>query len=503
MPTIQEEVEDLDLVKVLNKRTRGGTSTASSASIPRQPSILKKKRKHSVRKMKFSTYVMEEDDQIEATTELVSREVRRKKATNVVSLQKALEIAKDIEVPTEALLKESSVEAAHKVIELTENLQQLVVASNILEIAEEGQREEATCSEVVASEATRGNLYSHNISKVIEIESSSTSSSHSTFVSTSSDIDNIPLNRVYANLHKSVSPSPSTKHQKKPDDDTFVPMYPYVLDRIGEMVQMRVDICSKLPANHPFQPPFIQPLQTIPADAEVEREQAVNESDIPAPSSSSQPQPSTQTSDPSVLDKLANHYQDELPGFEANSERASEIASEEVVLESPHQQEPNLQMASNTCSELIIHPEFQPYHLHATHSNISFGIALRNLANKKTSTNKSPASENLSSFLEESTLVVQPLSVALPSEATLDSQPSRENSTGPDFIITSTSSDDEDEQTNLWFKPEFFNQHLSSSSTFVLESVHDQPFEPSNQIVVTENTSIELPSSSNQTCPHI
>ena len=60
----------------------------------------------------------EEDDQIE---------VRRKEADDVAAIQKALEIAKGIGVPIEALLKESIVEAAHKVIELTENLQQLVV----------------------------------------------------------------------------------------------------------------------------------------------------------------------------------------------------------------------------------------------------------------------------------------------------------------------------------------------------------------------------------------
>jgi len=76
-------------------------------------------------------------------------------------------------------------------------------------------------------------------------------------------------------------------------------------------------------------------------------------------------------------------------------------------------------MASNTCSDLIIHLDFQPHHLNATHSNISFGIALRNLANKKPST--------ISSLSEESTLVVQPLSVALPLEATLDPQPGHEN----------------------------------------------------------------------------
>ena len=101
-------------------------------------------------------------------------------------------------------MKESSVEQAQNVVELAENLQQLVMASDLLSAAEVTQKEDVTCLEVVASEATRGNSDSHN---VIEIESSSTSASHSTFVSTSSDIDNIPLNRVYATLHKSLSPT--------------------------------------------------------------------------------------------------------------------------------------------------------------------------------------------------------------------------------------------------------------------------------------------------------
>jgi len=94
-------------------------------------------------------------------------------------------------------------------------------------------------------------------------------------------------------------------------------------------------------------------------------------------------------------------------------------------------------MASNTCSDWIIHFDFQPFHLNSTHSNISFGIALRNLANKKSSFVKSSASENHPSFSEDSTLVVQPFNVALPSEATLISQTSHEHSTEPDCIITS------------------------------------------------------------------
>jgi len=123
LPTIQDEVQDLEPAKILDKRTRSGKTVSSSQSLPAQPSIPKKKRKHIVREMKVSSYVMEEDEQVEALTELVTREVKRKKVADVAALQKALEIARDIEVPAEALLKESSVEAAHKVIELSENLQ--------------------------------------------------------------------------------------------------------------------------------------------------------------------------------------------------------------------------------------------------------------------------------------------------------------------------------------------------------------------------------------------
>ena len=108
-------------------------------------------------------------------------------------------------------------------------------------------------------------------------------------------------------------------------------------------------------------------------------------------------------------------------------------------------------MASNTCTDLIIHPVYQPYHLNAIHSNISLGIALRNLTNKYASSHILFASEHPSSFSEQPTLVVQPLSVAPPSEATFVSQPQ-----------------------------------------------HDQPSEPSTQMVVTENTATDLPSSSTQ-----
>jgi len=73
-------------------------------------------------------------------------------------------------------------------------------------------------------------------------------------------MDDIPLNRVYENLNKRLSPSPSTKTQKKPDSDTFVPMYPSVEERIHDMQEIRINACVRLPVDHPLQPPMIEPI---------------------------------------------------------------------------------------------------------------------------------------------------------------------------------------------------------------------------------------------------
>jgi len=81
-------------------------------------------------------------------------------------------------------------------------------------------------------------------------------------------------------------------------------------------------------------------------------------------------------------------------------------------------------MDSNTCTDLIIQPAYQPSHLNATHSNISFGISLRNLANQKSS-----AFENQSFFSKDSTFVVQPLNVAAPANTIMiDSDSDEEDS---------------------------------------------------------------------------
>jgi len=111
-------------------------------------------------------------------------------------------------------------------------------------------------------------------------------------------------------------------------------MYPSVLERIGEMTQMMINVGAKPSADLPFQPPMIEPLQSLPADAEGVDEPVVAKS-ANHEESSSHPKPTTQTSEPSVLDELVNNYSGELPSSEPNLEKASEIAFEEIILEDP------------------------------------------------------------------------------------------------------------------------------------------------------------------------
>jgi len=72
-------------------------------------------------------------------------------------VEKALQLAKEIKIPAEVLARESTVEAAQLRLELTENLQQMAVADDMMETTEVAQVE-AGCLEVVASEAPEGNI---------------------------------------------------------------------------------------------------------------------------------------------------------------------------------------------------------------------------------------------------------------------------------------------------------------------------------------------------------
>jgi len=220
-------------------------------------------------------------------------------------------LAREIEIPVEVLDKESTVEAAQLELEITENLQQMAVAVDLMEATEVVQ-EEAGCSEATdTSEAPEGNSNSH-IAEIVEIgsrtspESRSSSATLSSSSSTSFDTDYVSLNKVYTNLNKSLSPSPSTKTHKKPDYDTFVPMYLSVEERLIGLQQRRIDACIYLPVDHPLQPPMIEPIQSLLADAEGADDYTgsyIANIDLSSSKPNSPTQITTETSEPSMIKK--------------------------------------------------------------------------------------------------------------------------------------------------------------------------------------------------------
>jgi len=130
------------------------------------------------------------------------------------------------------------------------------------------------------------------------------------------------------------------------------------------MQQRRIDACINLPANHPLQPPMIEPIQFVPADAEGAVDHVGSDSANIDVSSShpNSPTKTTETHEPSVIQGLINHYSGELPGYQSNLEKASDIISNEVMTEIPHQQTPNPEMTSSTNADYVvisdnIHPE--------------------------------------------------------------------------------------------------------------------------------------------------
>jgi len=64
----------------------------------------------------------------DTATELVTREVRKRKKAEAEALQKVLELAKEIEVPASVLLKDAAAEVAEQALKSTAELQMEVTA---------------------------------------------------------------------------------------------------------------------------------------------------------------------------------------------------------------------------------------------------------------------------------------------------------------------------------------------------------------------------------------
>jgi len=140
--------------------------------------------------MKVSDYVHQEDAKVEASSNLISRTERRKKANadQESSLIEHVALATQIEIPKATLVKETARKYAQKVVNLAEVVQGLAFTESgeILKTAMEVKREKVACSKDGTSEAStseaaaaRGKSLSHVTSDSI-IDLDSTTSSPST-----------------------------------------------------------------------------------------------------------------------------------------------------------------------------------------------------------------------------------------------------------------------------------------------------------------------------------
>jgi len=192
----------------------------------------------------------------------------------------------------------------------------------------------------------------HTDVEIVELGSSSSdtrSNSPSSSSSTTSS-DDMLLSKAYSSLNKTLSQSTSTKTTQKLDD-IFVPMYPSIEERLISMQQRRIDACKHLPADHPLQPPVIEPIQFISAIVEGESDHVGTDLASETIVSSKPNSPTTQNIDipeSSIISNLESHYSGELPEYVSHSQIASDIASDEVMTECPPHQTPNSDMTTST-----------------------------------------------------------------------------------------------------------------------------------------------------------
>jgi len=91
--------------------------------------------------LRESQFILQEEEDVE-TNGLVAREIRNKKAADVVALQKAMQIARETKILTSRILREDASVNAQKVIEAAEEVREMASAKagNLLNMSAEIQR---------------------------------------------------------------------------------------------------------------------------------------------------------------------------------------------------------------------------------------------------------------------------------------------------------------------------------------------------------------------------
>ena len=182
---------------------------------------------------------MQEKEDVEVSG-LVTRELRNKKA-DAAALQKAMQIAREIEIPASRILREDAGVSAQKVIEATEEVQEMASteAGNLLKMLAEIQRVEASGTEEqaldTATEDHHGKDSIHNASE---------------------NIADPELSPLSSSTHTSSTPSPSNLNSS----GEYVPMVPSVQERIDNLIQRHIYVGQRLPEGHWARPDFLNPI---------------------------------------------------------------------------------------------------------------------------------------------------------------------------------------------------------------------------------------------------
>ena len=235
--TIEEMQLSLEEMDAEEQRPRKRQSAAEEIVSPMfivTPAMAKRAKDHAdnliaEKKRKKSQYLLERDEQLKAIGQENCAAYYEQKIDEVKR------IAGEVE--------QDAVKEAHKIVEMFQGTPEAGASGSVPESA----APEST-SDVGGSEAPLS-------AKVTQILDSTIIISPLSSPQTDFDQDNIPLSQKF-NLFPKPTPKPKS----------FEPVYPAVLQSIGEMSQRRVDICNKFPTDHPFQPPVIEPLNIIPAD---------------------------------------------------------------------------------------------------------------------------------------------------------------------------------------------------------------------------------------------
>jgi len=220
---VQLALEEMDAEEQRPKRQSAAKEIVSPMFIV-TPAMAKRAKDHAdnliaEKKKRKSQYLLERDEKLKA--------IRQENcaAYYVEKIAEVKRIAGEVE--------QDVVKEAQKILEKFQGTPETGALGSVPESAAPESTLEADRSEAPLS------------AKVTQIPVSTIIISPSSSPLTNSDQDNITLNQKINLLPK---PTPKPK--------SFEPMYPAILQSKGELSQRRIDICNKLPSDHPFQPPY-------------------------------------------------------------------------------------------------------------------------------------------------------------------------------------------------------------------------------------------------------